>query len=478
MEGKTMIDTASMQSEIQHVIEGQVEGSSVPGFVAGIWWDGESCEAAAGTANLNTGAPMTADTAFLLGSISKVLVTSMLMRFVERGQVRLDDRVIDHLPDFRLGDGATAEALRVRNLVNHSSGIDAADYAPELGRGADAISRYMAALASVGQLYPLGRHISYCNPAFVIAGRLMEVLSGETFDTLIRREIFTPTGMERSVTSGDEAILHRAAVGHIVDPETNVPRATRRFMLPYSLAPAGSTIITTIPDLLRFARVHLDAGVTPEGERILSPESVEAMATESIREEEMGGFAVGLGWLLPAMGSTRVLMHTGGSYGGISSLIVVPEKHFACAAFGNSTTTAPIHQKLHDFVLQELLGMPAPAVIAPRTIEVDPSRYAGTYHKQHQTITIASGENGTLAATITLAYDRSHRELFLEYSGREQMPPFPLFPLTESFCVAGVAPTEPVPVNRMTTGITFLDPDENGRFRYLSTGLRIATRVN
>lgn len=170
-------------------------------------------------------------------------------------------------------------------------------------------------------------------------------------------------------------------------------------------------------------------------------------------------------------------MHTGGSYGGISSLIVVPEKRFACAAFGNSTTTAPIHQKLHDFVLQEMLGLPAPAALAPQTIAIDPSRYTGTYHKQYQTITVAPGENGTLAASIALEYDQSHRELFSEYSGRDEIPPFPLFPISESFCVAGAPPAEPVPVSRMTTGVTFLDPDESGRFRYLSTGLRIAARV-
>jgi len=473
-----MIDTTSRQRELQQLLDDQVEGSSVPGFVAGVWWDGESFEAASGRANLNTGVPMTADTAFLLGSITKVLVTSMLMRFVERGQINLDDLVVDRLPELRLGDEATVEALRVHNLVNHSSGIDASDFAPDLGRNADATARYVAALADVGQLYPLGRHISYCNPAFVIAGRLMEVISGASFDSLIRREIFSPAGMERSCTSGDEAILHRTAVGHIVDPATNVPRATRRFMLPYSLGAAGSTVITTIADLLRFARVHLDRGATPEGARLLAPESVEAMATETIREEELGGFAVGRGWLLPSMGPAKVLMHTGGSYGGISSLIVVPEKRFACAAFGNSTTTGPMHEKLHAFVLQEMLGLPASPHLQPATAAIDPARYTGTYRKQHQSIAIAPDENGTLTATITFEYDDVHRELFSEYTGWDEMPPFPLHSITESFFVAGAPPAEPIQLNRMTSaGITFLDPDERRHFRYCSNGLRISRRV-
>jgi len=467
------------QSQLQDLLDEQVSKSTVPGFVAAIWWDGDTFEAASGTANLNSGAPMTADTAFLLGSISKVVVTSMLMRFVERGAVRLDDRVIDRLPELRLGDEATLENLRVRNLVNHSSGIDAADFMPDLGRGADAISRYVDLLAGTGQLYPIGDHISYCNPAFIIAGRLLEVLTGDDFDTLLKREIFTPLEMQRSCTSGDEAILHRTAIGHIVDPETNVPRPTRRFMLPYSMAPAGSTIITTTADLLRFARVHLDGGTAPNGEQLLASESVAAMATETIREEAMGGFGVGLGWLLPSSGSPQVLMHTGGSYGGISSLIVVPERRFACAAFGNSTTGAAIHLQLHDFALRDLLGFPPSETLAPATIEVDAAPYAGTFHKQHNRLSIAAGENGSLTATLALEYDEGHRQRFREYTGRDGFPPFPIYPITPTFFVPGAPPTEPIPLSRIpTAGLSFLDPDKNGRFTYVSSGLRISRRID
>jgi CubicO group peptidase (beta-lactamase class C family) len=474
-----MIATSAAQDQLQSLLNDTLEKSAVPGFVSGIWWDGEAFEVAAGTANLNTGAPMTPDTSFLLGSISKVVVTSMLMRFVERGVLTLDDRVIDHLPELRLGDRDTLEILRVRNLVNHSSGIDAADYAPELGRGADAVTRYVALLADKGQLYPLGRHISYCNPAFIIAGRMLEVLTGDSFDTILAREIFAPVGMERSCTSGDAAILHRMAIGHIVDPDTNVPRATRRFMLPYSMAPAGSTIITTIADLLRFARVHLNGGTTPDGDRLISAESVAAMATATIREAEMAGFGVGLGWLLPAYGTTHVLTHTGGSYGGLSSLLVVPERRFACAGFGNSTTAAAVHEALQGFVLQEMLGLPPAAGIEATITEIDPARYAGAYQKLDTRTTIAAGEDGTLIATVSLEYDDEQRELFREYSGRDEFPPFPIYPVTPSFFVPGAPPEQPVPVNRQpSAGLTFLDPEADGRFRYMSSGLRISRRVD
>jgi CubicO group peptidase (beta-lactamase class C family) len=478
---------STAREKLQALLDEHLPASGVPGFVAGMWWDGDSFELSSGTANLNTGDPMAADTAFLLGSVTKVLVTTMLLRFVERGLLSLDDRVIDRLPELELGDAATGEALNVRALLNHSSGIDAADFAPELGRGADAVRRYVALLADKGQLYPLGSHISYCNPAFVIAGRLLEVLSGETFDTLIAREIFAPIGMARSCTSGDQAILHRTAIGHIVDPETGVPRATRRFMLPYSMGPAGSTVITTIGDLLRFARVHLEGGRSSEGEQILSGESVAAMTRPTIREEGLGGFGVGLGWLLPASGPTRLLTHSGGSFGGISSLLVAPERRFAFAAFGNSTAAGSLHQKVQDFVLQEVLGLPPGPQLTAVSLQsgssalqgVDSSRYIGTFQKQYMRTDISAGEDGALVATVTLDYDDDQRELHREYSGREVIPPVPLYPVTESFFVAGAQPTEPIPIARMpTAGMTFLDADERGHFRYLSSGLRISSLVD
>jgi CubicO group peptidase (beta-lactamase class C family) len=474
-----MIDTLSARSQVQEFIDGALKESSVPGFLAGVWCDGETFEVAAGTANLNTGAPMTTDSAFLTGSITKVWVTSMLMRFLERGQVRLDDRVIDYLPDLELGDSAALESLRVVNLVNHSSGIDAADFCPELGRGTDVVRRYVELLAGKGQLYPVGEHISYCNAAFVILGRLLEVLTGDDFHTILRREIFEPLGLERTCASGDDAILHRTVVGHIVDPETDVPRTTRRFMLPYSMAPAGTTLITTIGEQLRFGRVHLDGGMTPEGKRVLAAESVAAMSTATIREEQLGGFGFGLGWMLPPYGPTKVMMHAGGSYGGQAWLIVVPELRFIYAAFANSTTAGPVHERVQDFVLQEIAGLAAPESFEASAEAIDPARYTGTFRKQFQTAVIEENESGGLVEKRTLEYDHDHRVLMSEYIGRSELPPVPLRQVTPTLFVPGTAEEKPVPLSRAwTAGVTFLDPDQGGRYAYISEGLRVARRVD
>ncbi|MDX2059036.1 MAG: serine hydrolase domain-containing protein [Gemmatimonadales bacterium] len=97
--------------------------------------DGAAQVAAAGIANLNTGVPMTPDTAFLTGSITKVWTTTVVMTLVDQGKLDLDRPVRSYLPHFRVLDAKATEAITVRQLLNHSSGIDAGDHLLELGDG-------------------------------------------------------------------------------------------------------------------------------------------------------------------------------------------------------------------------------------------------------------------------------------------------------------------------------------------------------
>jgi CubicO group peptidase (beta-lactamase class C family) len=90
-----MIHSTPVRDRLRELLEQQLDRPDVPGFVAGVWWDGQSFEASSGAANLNTGAPMTTDAGFILASVTKVVTTSMLVRFVDRGVLQLEDRVID-----------------------------------------------------------------------------------------------------------------------------------------------------------------------------------------------------------------------------------------------------------------------------------------------------------------------------------------------------------------------------------------------
>src|SRR5262249_33529462 len=190
------------------------------------------------------------------------------------------------------GDPSALDALLVRHLVTHSSGIDAGILIAEVGDGDPAIANFVELLRNNGQLFAPGEYFSYNNSGFVLAGRIIEVVTGEGYTEAMRQRLFAPLGLERSVFTAKEAILHRMAIGHQPGAAGYTP--TRRFMMPECLAPAGTTFITTAQDTLTFMRTHLPETAGP---RLLSAESVDQMAAHHIDFPVPVTGSCGLSWL-------------------------------------------------------------------------------------------------------------------------------------------------------------------------------------
>jgi CubicO group peptidase (beta-lactamase class C family) len=364
-----MNDMASMRERVTAFCD----TTKVPGYLAGVYRAGEHTILAHGTANVATGAPMREDTGFLFGSITKIMTTTLVLQQVERGTLDLDEPVVTYLPEFTLAAAGAADKIRVRHLVTHTSGIDADLYFPD-ARGPGALRVYLDGLGrQCGTLFEPGEYVSYSNGGMIVAGRLLEVVTGTPYHELLKREVYARAGMTGSCTSAEEAILRSTAVGHFPDPATGEVRPTGMFMLPDTWAPAGSTPIGTIGDLLALGRVHLADGVSPSGARVLSPESTARMRTVSHDLGTPNVPPVGTGWLLTPHGDTTVLSMSGASPGGVAVLAVVPDQDLVFAAFGND----PRALALHDELLRGLLPEVKTADLKPRTIDLLP--YAGTY---------------------------------------------------------------------------------------------------
>ena len=363
-------------TELQETVRELVARSGIPGAVVGVLQDGRIETAAAGSANLNSGIEMTPDTLFLTGSITKVWTTTLLMSLVEQGLVDLDAPVKRYLPDLVLGEPGAADALLVRHLVTHSSGLDAAIFLAEVGEGDEAIANLVALLRDKGQLFEPGEYFSYNNAGFVLAGRIIEVVTGEGYSTAMRQRLFAPLGLERSMFTAKEAILHRTAIGHFPGKDGYVPAG--RFLLPECLAPAGTTLITSVQDTLTFVQTHLPA--LTAGPRFLSSESVDRMAAHHIDFPVPATGSCGLSWLRKQHGPRVVLTHGGGSYGGVAMVGVVPDQGAAYIAFANGGAgSMPFHQELAEAILEKRFGLPpqdSPDLSGP---EPDASRYHGVY---------------------------------------------------------------------------------------------------
>ena len=97
--------------------------------------------------------------------------------------------------------------MTIRHLLTHTSGIDG-DVFTDTGRGDDCLEKYVDVLAEAAQNHPLGATWSYCNSGFSLLGRVIEKLTGTTWDQAMRDRLFTPLGLARTVTLPEEALLH------------------------------------------------------------------------------------------------------------------------------------------------------------------------------------------------------------------------------------------------------------------------------
>ncbi len=417
------------------------DATKIPGYLAGVYHGGDQAVIAHGVTNMVTGAPMVEDTGFLFGSITKLLTTTLVFQQVERGAIDLDERVITYVPEFKLTTPEAAEKIRVRHLLSHTNGIDADLFFLNAKKGDDALSAFVEGLGQhCGVLFGPDEYISYSNGGMIVMGRLLEVVTGTSYHDLLKREIYAPIGMDDSCTSAEEAILRSTAIGHFPDPVTKGVRRTTMFMLPESWAPAGSTPIGPIRDLLAFARTHLAGGVSPSGNRVLSRESTARMQSVAHDMGTPNVPPIGLGWLLIPFGKTTVLSFSGASAGGVAVLAVVPEHDFAFAAFGNDPRAMALHDQMMLWLLREYLHVEVPELIPDTTPVNDLTPYVGTYRSNQLRVDV-SAVDGQLEERMTYEpLDDAQKRVFDGFSGGlYPVPPRRFVPIRKDlFAPAGM----------------------------------------
>jgi CubicO group peptidase (beta-lactamase class C family) len=207
-------------------------------------------------------------------------------------------------------------------------------------------------MADLDQLTPLGEIWHYSNSSFAVLGRLVELATGKTYEAAARELLFIPLGMTRSFFAADEAITYRVAVGHNVVDER--PVVARPWSLSRALTPVGG-VITSIRDLLAYGRFHLGDGRAPNGARLLSVGSVELMRTRLAPADNDRG--VGVAWFLREVGGMRIQVHSGGTIGQQSVLMLAPDQGFALGVQTNSNHGAILHQAVAKWALKTYLGI-------------------------------------------------------------------------------------------------------------------------
>jgi CubicO group peptidase (beta-lactamase class C family) len=324
------------------------------------------------------------------------------MQLVDEGRLDLDAPILDVLPDLRVGDAEVTEKVTMRHLLSHTSGIDG-DIFTDTGRGDDCVQVYVRQLVDAAQNHPLGATFSYCNSGFTLAGRVVEVLTGLTWDAALRERLVTPLGLAHTTTLPEEAILGRVAVGHIGEPDEE-PRPAPVWQLPRSAGPAG-LINATPRDVAGFARMHLRGGAAADGTQVLHAASVAAMQESQVElpDPHTLGDSWGLGWIRFSWDGRLVLGHDGNTIGQSAFLRIVPDAGLAVVLLTNGGHARDLFEELYREVLAEgaALTMPPPLAPPDEPPPVDPSRYVGVYERTSAT-TVVFERDGSLVLRSTV----------------------------------------------------------------------------
>jgi len=185
-----------------------IEKYDVPAAAVGVLADGEVVDHATGVLSMSTGVEATTDSVFQIGSITKLWTSSLVMQLVDEGTVDLDASIRSYLPEFRIADEDAAGAITVRQLLTHTSGFEG-DVFTDTGLGDDCVEKFLGVLHDVPQLFPPGAMWSYNNAGFCVLGRLVEVLRGKPFETVLRERLIQPLGITHAAPGPYDAILFR-----------------------------------------------------------------------------------------------------------------------------------------------------------------------------------------------------------------------------------------------------------------------------
>jgi dipeptidyl aminopeptidase/acylaminoacyl peptidase/CubicO group peptidase (beta-lactamase class C family) len=395
--GRAPLDAAHWQRRLAVL----AERHGLPGATLGILRvgakDDELVEAAYGVLNADTGVETTATSVFQIGSISKVWTATVVQQLVDEGRLELDAPITDVLPELVLSDPGTTAKVTMRHLLTHTSGIDG-DVFTDTGRGDDCLEKYVAGLRDVAQNHPLGATWSYCNAGFVLAGRVIEKLTGGTWDAAVRERVITPLGLRRTGTLPEDALLQRAAAGH--GPGRQVAPV---WTLPRALGPAG-LITASVADLLGFARLHLTGGLAPDGTRVLSESGATAMAAEQVQlpEKHTLGDSWGLGWIRFGWDGRRLIGHDGNTIGQSAFMRLLPEQGLAIGLLTNGEGARDLYQDLFGEILAEVAGVAMPQPLTPPEppVAVDVTPHLGTYERASSRIEVLESD-GELRLRMT-----------------------------------------------------------------------------
>jgi CubicO group peptidase (beta-lactamase class C family) len=349
----------------------------VPGMAIAIVENGQITLAKGfGARALGSSEPIDADTIFPTGSTGKAFTVAALGILVDQGKIGWDDKVIDHLPGFQMYDPWVTREMTIRDLLVHRSGLGlgAGDllFVPRTNLSrAESVRR----LRYIKPATSFRSGFAYDNILYMVAGQLIEAVSGETWEKFIAEQVLKPAGMKNS--TGDDAV--RFATEDRAQPHARMngglrgigdqSRLDERDDLGRNASPAGGLAISA-NDMARWLLIQLDKGKLPGGsgrlfseaahDQMWTPVTLQPVTPRSgdLKPTEPLFNTYALGWDVRDYRGVKIVWHGGAVFGFLAAVVLIPENHVGFSILINSEDGEIINGLMFE-LLDHYLGQPA-----------------------------------------------------------------------------------------------------------------------
>lgn len=333
--------------QLEAVIQSEMAYYRVPGAaVAVIEGDQVVYAAGFGVRDLESGAPFTPQTRFRIGSTTKSMTSLLIAQLVDQGVLTWDTPLTQLLPDFRTADPALTAQIAVRDLMNMATGLINTPF-DAFNWGTWTIADLYDAIGAMQIDGEFRNSHHYNNEVYALAGYLAAVASGldptvESYAALMQSRIFDPIGMTSALITDDHTRLgDNYALPYELDLLSDADALARMIDPPIGFASPSGAVWANIEDMALYVLTQMNAGVAPNGTRIVSAENLaqtwQPGAPMGAESEFIADRRYGMGWVTQTYRGIPMRWHNGGWSGYATQMAIFPESDSAILVFSNSS---------------------------------------------------------------------------------------------------------------------------------------------
>ncbi len=366
--------TAAPPADLDAAVQQAMRAFGTPGLGLAVVENGHvSVARGYGVRKLNGSDAVDANTAFPIGSETKAFTAAALAILVDRHKLSWDDRVVDRLPGFQMYDPYATAHMTVRDLLTHRSGLGLGEGDLMVILGSDrSRADIVHALRYLKPVTGFREKFAYDNILYIVAGALVEAVSGQSWEAFVTTNIFQPLGMKNAHANfmpgaADEVFLHARTNGAFrgVGDQAVIEQPAGFDVV----GPAG-TINASPADMAIWMNVQLARGRMADGHQLFSTVQADEMwmpvvvvpAEEFKLAARLAGMqpdlqTYAMGWFVECYRGHMIIQHSGAVFGGLAMQFLIPERHVGISVTINSEDSFT-RRAVAYHLLDHYLGLP------------------------------------------------------------------------------------------------------------------------